>query len=61
MIYEIVDTVTVKPNGALHLFRLQGPQVGALINNVIVVGSCVLGEGWEASSIDQHLCVHCET
>lgn len=57
VIYEIIDTITMKPNGA----RLQGLQVGTLINNVIVVCSCVLGEGWEASGIDQHLCVYCET
>lgn len=43
------------------LSRPQGLQVGMLINNVIVVCSCVLGEGREAWGIDQHLFAYCET
>lgn len=44
-----------------HLSRPQGLQVGMLINNVIVVCLCVLGEGRKAWGIDQHLFAYCET
>lgn len=43
------------------LSRPQGLQVGMLINNVIVVCSCVWGEGREAWGTDQHLFAYCET